>query len=79
MRAEDWEPWAIKTYGSLEAARAIRRRAGNKSSRNKGKDSGFAKMKREDPERHKEITRRGGKNRAQKLKATQDQDTTEAE
>lgn len=71
MNASQWEVWAVKTYGSLEKARVIRRRAAALSSRNKGKDSGFAKMKRENPEYHKAVARKGGHRRAEKLKAAQ--------
>ncbi len=69
MNKEQWQTWAVEKYGSLDEARAIRRRVGALSPRNKGKDSGFAKLAREDPERHKEITSRGGKSRAQKINA----------
>ena len=69
MNSQQWEAWAEDKYGSLENARAIRRAAAAKSSRNKGKDSGFAKLAREDPEYHKEIARKGGYSRAANLKA----------
>jgi len=72
MNSSDWEAWAFKRYGSVETARAIRRAAAAKSSRNKGKDSGFAKLKREDPERFKEITRSGGRAKAAKQANIQD-------
>ena len=72
MNSSEWKSWAVEQYGSLENARAIRRRAAALSSRNKGKDSGFAKMKRENPDYHKEVARKGGNQRAQNLKAQAD-------
>lgn len=53
---------AVEMYGSDEAARAEMKRRGSLSSRNKGKQGGFAKLKTEDPEKFKELTSKGGKN-----------------
>lgn len=52
----------VEMHGSEEAAKAEMARRGSLSSRNKGKQGGFAKLKSEDPEKFKELTSKGGKN-----------------
>jgi hypothetical protein len=66
--------WAnlVKKHGSVEAAKAEMRRRAENSARNKGKQGGFHALKRDDPEQFKQITSKGGRNRAQK---TRDGDT----
>lgn len=61
MNGKEWAVWATNKYGSLEAAKAVRRKAGENSTRNKGKQGGFAHIKSNDPERFKEVSAKGGK------------------
>jgi len=58
----------VEKHGSVEAAKAEMRRRAENSARNKGKQGGFHALKRDDPEQFKQVTSKGGKNRAQKVK-----------
>lgn len=52
----------IKRFGTEKKWRAFLRESSAKSKRNSVGTGGFAKMKLEDPERLKEISRKGGHN-----------------
>lgn len=60
MENKRWDNM-VEMHGSEEAAKAEMARRGSLSSRNKGKQGGFAKLKSEDPEKFKELTSKGGK------------------
>lgn len=54
----------VEKYGSEEGATQEMRRRSALSKRNKEGKGGFADLKRDNPELFKELTRKGGKNRA---------------
>lgn len=61
-RKEQLKQAGIKKFGSEEKWRAFLRESSAKSKRNSVGTGGFAKMKLEDPERLKEISKKGGHN-----------------
>lgn len=67
-RKEKLKQAGIRRFGSEIAWRTFLRESSAKSRRNSVGTGGFAKMRLEDPERLKEISRKGGHNgRKQKL------------
>lgn len=57
--SERWNRMILK-YGSEDGAKEEMRRRAEKSPRNKNGVAYFAKLKQEDPERLKEISKKGG-------------------
>lgn len=58
----------IKKYGSEQAWKQHMSSIGRIGGTVIGKDSGFAKLARENPEKHREIARKGGRNSSTKKK-----------
>lgn len=79
MNSKQWQLWAIRRYGSLEAAKEIRREAGEKSinhpNRQKGTDkTGWSVLKKNNPELHAELSKKGGE-RSKRGKAKETEET----
>lgn len=59
-RAKKLMEAGIKRHGSVEAWREFQRQASNKSRRNHKGNGYFATLKKNDPEKLKELSKKGG-------------------
>lgn len=73
MNSQEWAEWAVEKYGSLEAAKEIRRQAYRKSrehpNANKG---GFYSLKKKDKAALSELSKAAINKRWEKARAAKD-------